>query len=85
MNNQNYLKWIDPPGLFEYFGISINTQKSLRKRRLIPYSKIGSSIRYNPRDIDIWARMWRKENPNSKKIDLENDSGAKFRIFHGKR
>jgi len=47
-------RWLRPDDLAEEFGISKNTQATLRSAAKIPYSKRGSLIFYDRTKIDAW-------------------------------
>lgn len=47
-------KWLTPNDVAEEFGFSKSRQARLRMERKIPFSKIGSYIRYNRETINKW-------------------------------
>ncbi len=47
-------RWLTPKELYEEYGFSKSNQAKLRMKRAIPYSKIGSYIRYDRHEIDKW-------------------------------
>ena len=46
--------WLTPDDLQEEFGFSKSRQAKLRMIRVIPFSKIGSYIRYSRAEINQW-------------------------------
>ncbi len=58
-------KWLDPKKLMLEYGIAISTQALYRRKKKIPYSKIGGFIYYNRKKIDAWIE--------SHMIDVEED------------
>ena len=46
--------WLTPDDLQEEFGFSKSRQAKLRMNRTIPFSKIGSYIRYSRSEINQW-------------------------------
>lgn len=53
MNPQNK-SWLTPNDIEEEYKFSKSRQARLRMERKIPFSKIGSYIRYNREAIDKW-------------------------------
>lgn len=47
-------RWLRPDEFAEEFGIAIETQKKMRSRGDIPYSKRGGFIYYDRLKIDKW-------------------------------
>ncbi|MBS4068962.1 DNA-binding protein [Sulfurimonas sp. RIFOXYB12_FULL_35_9] len=52
--NSTYSEWFTPQGLEDNYGFSKSRQARLRMERKIPFSKIGSYIRYSREAIDKW-------------------------------
>lgn len=52
--NENNTEWFTPQGLEDYYGFSKSRQARLRMERKIPFSKIGSYIRYSREAINKW-------------------------------
>jgi len=50
-NNQ---MWYSPQGLENHYGFSKSRQARLRMERKIPFSKVGSYIRYSKEAINQW-------------------------------
>jgi len=50
----NNIDWLTPRGLEEEYGFSRSRQARLRMERKIPFSKIGSYIRYSRKAINQW-------------------------------
>ncbi len=48
------LTWLDPKQLERFYGMKNTHQKHLRKQNRIPYSKVGSYIRYKKSEIEAW-------------------------------
>jgi len=49
-----YSEWLSPNTLEELYGFSKSRQARLRMERKIPFSKIGSYIRYSRKAINQW-------------------------------
>ena len=47
-------QWLTPDDLQQEFAFSKSRQAKLRMERKIPFSKIGSYIRYSRHDINQW-------------------------------
>lgn len=47
-------RWINPKEFKEEFGMSENTQSTMRKEKKIPYSKIGGFVYYDRALINTW-------------------------------
>ncbi len=47
-------RWLTPKEFEQEFNMKISTQYKMRKERKVPYSKIGSFIRYDRLKIDKW-------------------------------
>jgi len=54
MSNHEKKRWLKPIDLFEEYGFSISNQGKLRMKRLIPFSKVVGSVRYDRLEIDKW-------------------------------
>jgi len=52
MDSQN--TWLTPKQLETEYSFSISRQSRLRMERRIPFSKVGSYIRYNKEAINQW-------------------------------
>lgn len=50
----HYTEWLTPQGLEDYYGFSKSRQARLRMEHKIPFSKIGSYIRYSRDEINQW-------------------------------
>lgn len=51
----NLKRWLSPSELAAEFGFKLSTQQDLRKRKKIPYSKVGNKfIFYDRVLIDKW-------------------------------
>lgn len=46
------LEYLDPKHLEYYYHIKVDSQKNLRKQGKLPYSKMGSYIRYKKSEIN---------------------------------
>lgn len=53
--------WITVDEFFNEYGISKQTQATMRYRREIPYYKKGKFIRYKKSEIDEWFENFRVE------------------------
>ena len=54
MVTTNQPQWLTPIQLEEEFGFSRSRQARLRMERKIPFSKVGSYVRYNREAINEW-------------------------------
>lgn len=52
--DSTYSEWLTPQNLEDYYGFSKSRQARLRMERKIPFSKIGSYIRYSREAINKW-------------------------------
>lgn len=47
-------RWLNPKELADEYGFTESNQGKLRMKKVIPYSKMGSYIRYDRLEIDKW-------------------------------
>ncbi len=47
-------EWLNPKEVFEIYGLTEEYQRTMRGQRRIPFTKVGSSVRYNKAKLDEW-------------------------------
>jgi len=53
----NLSKYLSPAELAQFLGISITTIYSYTSDRVIPFTKIGRLVRFNPLEINKWLKQ----------------------------
>lgn len=54
MDNTVKKDWLSPVELEQEFGLKTSTQNKMRMAKKIPYSKVGSFVRYSRVKINEW-------------------------------
>lgn len=53
--------WLSTEQAAKYLGVSVSTLRRLYTRRDVPYHRLGSTIRFDPQDLDQMMRLGRVE------------------------
>jgi len=52
--NPHLKRWLTIEELESEYGFNNNSQKRMRRLKLIPFSKVGKKIRYDRLELDKW-------------------------------